>query len=496
MVKKSLHFILAGLLATAVVGCGHHKNVNPIANVDSKQPDKVLFDRSMQALADKKYETARITLQTLINAYPDSEYIARAKLGVGDSWYLEGSGAALIQAEAEYKDFITFFPNMPEAAEAQLKVAGIHYKEMEKPDRDYTHAKRAEEEYRQLIQQFPDSKLVPEAKARLREVQEVLAEREYRIGHFYFLRESWPATIARLMTLTDQYPLYSQADEALFELGQGYEKQAMLLGQKEAELRSNSKVDQQIKTTLLQKYARLKRDYENSAGQAYAKIITRYPEMDRVSDARSRLQAMKLPVPTPTAEAIAQNQAEEQSREELSRWSRFMLNMHKHPDVAQTAKVGEPPLEDIKAVSAPEINRHALDLFTGKVEENVGTVSVETLGTGQPPKNQAIPRSDNASPALRQSNPGHSPDQPSQTGISELKVDTTQPSTADTPKPAPRQVNEAQTLPNQAQSNSATAGSQAQSSSSSQASSQPSSSEQGKTGESSSKKKKRRLVPW
>src|SRR5438067_9437245 len=115
----------------------------------------------MEAMKKGKYDVARITLQTLINTYPDSEFVARAKLSVGDSWYAEGGTAALQQAEIEYKDFITFFPNMPEAAEAQLKVANIHYRQMEKPDRDYTHAKRAEEEYRAMIQEFPDHKLVP-----------------------------------------------------------------------------------------------------------------------------------------------------------------------------------------------------------------------------------------------------------------------------------------------------------------------------------------------
>src|SRR5213075_2478614 len=157
---------------------------------------------------------ARLSLQTLINTYPDSEYIARAKLSVADSWYAEGGATGLAQAEIEYKDFQTFFPNMPEAAEAQMKVADIHYRQMEKPDRDFTHMKRAEDEYRQMIQQYPDSKLVPQAKERLREVQEVLAEREYRIGRFYYLRESWPAAIARLKSLTDKYPLYSQAADA------------------------------------------------------------------------------------------------------------------------------------------------------------------------------------------------------------------------------------------------------------------------------------------
>src|SRR5271165_3625501 len=177
--------IVALLLGTMllVAGCTNKKVKNPIANVDSKQPDKVLYDRAMDAMKHGKYDVARLSLQTLINTYPDSEYIARAKLAIGDSWYAEGGSAAWTQAEAEYKDFQTFFPNMPEAAEAQMKIANIHYKEMEKPDRDYTHAKRAEEEYRQVILQYPDSKLVPEAKERLLQVQEILAEREYLIGH-------------------------------------------------------------------------------------------------------------------------------------------------------------------------------------------------------------------------------------------------------------------------------------------------------------------------
>src|SRR5664280_465870 len=162
-------FSIAAMLLT--LGCSNKKVQNPIANVDSKQPDKVLFDRAMDAMKHSKFDVARVTLQTLINTYPDSEYIARAKLAIGDSWYAEGGTAAMSQAENEYKDFQTFFPNMPEASEAQMKIANIHYNEMEKPDRDFTHAKRAEEEYRQLIMQFPDSPLVPEAKKRLLSVQ-------------------------------------------------------------------------------------------------------------------------------------------------------------------------------------------------------------------------------------------------------------------------------------------------------------------------------------
>src|SRR5260370_19559321 len=110
----------------------------------------------MDAMKHNRFDVSRMTLQTLINTYPDSEFIARSKLAVADSWYAEGGTTAMQQAEIEYKDFRTFFPNMPEAAAAQLKVANIHYPEMEKAERDFTPPMRAWEEYRLLILGYPN----------------------------------------------------------------------------------------------------------------------------------------------------------------------------------------------------------------------------------------------------------------------------------------------------------------------------------------------------
>jgi outer membrane protein assembly factor BamD len=420
--------------ALTISGCRHNHATNPIANLDSKQPDKVLFDRAIEALKKGKYDTTRITLQTLINTYPDSEYIARAKLAIGDSWYEEGTTASLQQAEAEFKDFETFFPNLPEAAEAQMKVANIHYRQMEKPDRDFTHAKRAEDEYRQMIQQYPDSKLLPEAKQRLREVQEVLAEREARIGRFYYLRESWPAAIARLKSLTDKYPLYSQADDALMMLGDAYEKDAQMV--------KNTRIPEAAK-------ARLMQEYLDGATAAYSRVITRYPAMDRAIDAKARLKAMNRPVPTPTQEAIVQSKAELEGREELGRFGRIMLNFHKRPDTAMAAKKGEPPLVDPQSTDAPAIVQNVIKttLNPGAGDEK-GNVSIEKATPGKPGENQPVPRSDNDTAAgatmeggnLQQNSnsppPGgangsaqapsgnNASSGPNDTGIEELKVNT------------------------------------------------------------------------
>ena len=370
---------LLGVMALTVA-CTNKKVSNPLADVGSKQPDKVLFDRAMDAMKHNRYEVARLTLQTLINTYPDSEFIARAKLSLADSWYAEGGSASWAQAESEYKDFITFFPTMPEAAEAQLKIANIHYQQMEKPDRDYTHALRAEEEYRNLILQFPDSKLVPEAKQHLLEVQEVLAEREFRVGRFYYLRESYPAAIARLRSVIDKYPLYSGADETLYLLGQSYEGEI-------ATLRSR-KVDETAKSRMIN-------DFTKQAADAYSKIITRYPLMERVDDAKSRLQALHQPVPTPTRAALALNKSEEDSRRENSTFGKLVGNFSKHPDVTQASKVGNPTLVDPTPVSATDVVQQATRVMRGNPgDSGKNALSVEAIGSGAPPADEPAPRSD------------------------------------------------------------------------------------------------------
>src|SRR6266852_2570842 len=257
MSRRYSFIAVLGTLLLITAACTNKKSVNPLANIGSKQPDKVLFDKAMDAMRHNRFDVARITLQTLINTYPDSEFIARAKLAVGDSWYAEGGAASLAQAEQEYKDFITFFPNMPEAAEAQLKIANIQYQQMEKPDRDYTHAKRAEDEYRQLILQFPDSKLVPEAKQRLREVQEVIASREFRVGRFYYLRQSYPAAIARLRSLVDRYPLYSNADESLYLLGQAYEGEIAMVRSRQLNEVAKARMIQEFTKGAAEAYGRI-----------------------------------------------------------------------------------------------------------------------------------------------------------------------------------------------------------------------------------------------
>lgn len=337
--------------------------LNPLADVKSAQPDKLLYDKSMAAINKGRFEVARLSLQTLLSTYPDSEYQMRAKLAFADSWYREGGSAALAQAETEYHDFIVFFPNAPEAAEAQMRIGDIYFKQIDRPDRDYTKAVHAEEEYRNMLTQYPDSSLVPEAKQHLREVQEVLAQREASIGAFYATHENWVASIARLQTVVDTYPLYSHIDQVLIGLGDAYSAQARFI--RTLQLSEDAK-------------ARLLKTYDDQAAAAYSRVVLQYSASAHVEDAKDRLDAMSRPIPVPSPEQVAASEALENSRQTYNLANRAKGLIMRGPDVVQTARIGEPSLTDPKATLAPEVAHRSETAYAAALNAKAAAADTAT----------------------------------------------------------------------------------------------------------------------
>ena len=310
---KYLTVSVLGVVLLTVSACGfkHRKYDNPITSA-TEQPDKILFDKAIKDLEKGRYEIARITLNTLINTYEASEFLAKSKLAIADAWYREGGLRGYSQAEAEYKDFILFYPTMEEAAESQKKICDIHVKQMERPDRDPAQAQRAEQECKQLLIQFPNSKFAADASQTLRQIQEVLGESEYRVGDFYRKRGANNAAANRLGGVADQYPLYSKADEALWWEGQAYEK----LGPR----------------------------FRTQAGEAYTRVARDYPLSKYVDEAKSRLKEMEMPVPEADPAALARMKFEIENRVEPGMFHRTFGFMRRGPETWTAAKEGAPQM--------------------------------------------------------------------------------------------------------------------------------------------------------
>jgi outer membrane protein assembly factor BamD len=329
----------------------------PAPEENSQEPDKVLYQRAMADMKRGHEEVARLTLQTLINTYPDSEYLADAKLAIADSYYKEGGTANWAQAVSSYKDFGVFFPFLPKAPYAQLQVGMVYYREMEKPDRDRAHARDAEEAFQEFLQKYPKDPLAPKAEQRLREVQEMLAEGDFRIASFYYARGSYKAAGARLISITNRYPLYSQADRALWMLGVIFEKS----------------------------------ERKDIAAVNYQRIIREYPLSGFVDGSKKKLTAMNLPIPQPDPQALARMQQERAANHR----GPGMLHkatgiLHSGPSVQMAATVGKPTLE-------PETPSSGVDILKpgaagGGTTGIVATVtSGSSSGSGAPPPSADTP---------------------------------------------------------------------------------------------------------
>ena len=236
--------------------------------------DRVLFEEAAKEVRKGRHDTGRLLFTTIINTYPDSPFLPLAKLAIADSFYLEGSTSALIQAAQTYQDWLTFFPTDPLADDAMLKVAEAEMRQMGLSDRDISHARKAEQRLKALMQQFPQSLLRPEVEARLREVQENLAMHSFQVGNFYLEaryqsnKGGLKGAQSRYKEIVDKYAHFSYMDEVLFKLANTYREE----------------------------------EEPDEAAKYYAQILRNYPNSDFAEKAREQLNIIGAPIPEPDPE--------------------------------------------------------------------------------------------------------------------------------------------------------------------------------------------------
>ena len=358
--------MFALVVTTLLTSCGirRKKYENPITK-DTQQPDKVLFDKAVKDIEHGRYEVARLTLNTLINTYDTSEYLAKAKLAIADSWYREGGSHGLAQAEAEYKDFILFYPAMEEAAESQFRICDIHYKQMEKADRDPNQAIRAETECRVLLTTYPNSKYAPNAEQRLRNIQEVLANSEMRVAGYYHHKGSFPAAVNRYK-IVDQYPLFSGADQALWQQADSYSKMGPRFRAKE--------------------------------GEALARIVRDYPLSGYADSAKKRLKGLEMAIPEADPVALNRMKYEQENRTKAGLTHSTLDLVRRGPDTHLAAKSGTPSMTPMRASVPDSVPVPAASTgFSGDV--TVQTVTDPSALNNQPDARLAPPAQASGTPA-------------------------------------------------------------------------------------------------
>ena len=235
--------------------------------------DRVLFEEAAKEVRKGHHDTGRLLFATIINTYPDSAFLPLAKLAIADSFFLEGTTSSLIQAAQAYQDWLTFFPTDPLADDASLKVAEAEMRQMGLSDRDISHAKKAEQRLKVLLQQYPKSPLRETVEARLHEVQENLAMHNLQIARFYYDvkystgKGGLKGSQSRLKEIVDKYPCFSYNDEVFFRLASTYQAE----------------------------------EEPDEAARYYQKLVQEFPESEFNEKAKDQLKIIGAPIPEKSA---------------------------------------------------------------------------------------------------------------------------------------------------------------------------------------------------
>lgn len=235
--------------------------------------DRVLFEEAAKEVRKGHHDTGRLLFATIINTYPDSPFLALAKLAIADSFFLEGTTSALIQAAQAYQDWLTFFPTDPLADDASLKVAEAEMRQMGLSDRDISHAKKAEQRLKVLLQQYPKSPLRETVQARIVEVQENLAMHNLQVARFYYdvkfltNKGGLKGAQSRLKEIVDKYPCFSYNDEVFYRLASTYQAE----------------------------------EEPDEAARYYQKLVQEFPESEYNEKAKEQLGIIGAPIPDKSA---------------------------------------------------------------------------------------------------------------------------------------------------------------------------------------------------
>jgi outer membrane protein assembly factor BamD len=222
VVKRTAQILCLAVAVTGLAACASSgRDVLPAGTLE---PDKFLYDKGTTALDAKKWLTAREYFKRVVETYTASPYRPDSKLGVGDTYLGEGSAEALVLAINEFREFLTYYPTNRRADYAQYKLAFAHFRQMRAPQRDQTETRETVKELELFVERYPNSELMSDAKAKLREARDRLSKSDYLVGYFYYRQRWYPGSIDRFTAVLKDDPEYTERDEVYFHLAEAYVK--------------------------------------------------------------------------------------------------------------------------------------------------------------------------------------------------------------------------------------------------------------------------------
>ncbi len=220
--NRSVRFalaILTALGAPLVVSACAEKDIDLATYVEQTDPPDVLYNQGLANLESGRLKEASRKFDALDRQHPYSDYARKAMVMAAFTNYRQGNYDEAINSAKRY---VALYPSTEDAAYAQYIVGLSYFRQIRDVTQDQKESRRAIEAMDELVQRWPESEYVEDAKTKIRFARDQLAGKEMQIGRYYLERREYLASIKRFRVVVENYSNTRHVEEALARLTEAY----------------------------------------------------------------------------------------------------------------------------------------------------------------------------------------------------------------------------------------------------------------------------------
>lgn len=215
--------ILKTLLISCVVAVSacsrNNETVDLQSYVATIEPADVLYNQGLANLNNGNLREASRKFAAVDRQHPYSDFARKANVMAAYVSYRLGSFDDAISAS---RRFVNLYPSHEDAAYAQYIIGLSYFKQMPEVTRDQRDTRLAVQNFNELLERYPDSIYVEDARKRLRIARDQLAGKEMQVGRYYLERREYAGAVTRFRGVAERYSNTRHVEEALARLTETY----------------------------------------------------------------------------------------------------------------------------------------------------------------------------------------------------------------------------------------------------------------------------------
>jgi outer membrane protein assembly factor BamD len=153
-----------------------------VAGPSKPESEVDLSEKAMEYFVRGRYILAEEIFQKISDRYPFSPYATLAELRLADCKFYRGNYNEAIPL---YEEFEKLHPTNEAVTYVIFQEGSCYYGLMENPDRDQTSTHKLIKTYERLLNRYPDSPYSYEARRRIAEAKNRLAQHEILVARWY-----------------------------------------------------------------------------------------------------------------------------------------------------------------------------------------------------------------------------------------------------------------------------------------------------------------------